>query len=111
MAVSEIQMYDMGAGTYDLNKSIFSGYTTGSGNYLYIFIPGRFPSNLTATISIQGMQISLESGQLSQANIDTSYTPVLEITQFGIRVELKFTSTQGAYKPLTTNIQGSLTLT
>lgn len=110
MAVSMIDNGYIPKGTYDLNKSILGGYVTGSGNYMYAFIPGRFAPSATVTVSVQGAQMFLESGSLSQNDLDLTYSTDIDVTSFGIRLCFKFKNTQVISKPLFANIQGSITI-
>lgn len=111
MAVSKINAGYVPTGTYNLIKSVFAGETTSSGNYMYFFIPGRFSKGNTITLSLTNAEISTEASALGINDIDTTYNPVLDITPFGIRVEMKFKSTKPANKPITIHVYvGTLTI-
>ena len=91
------------AGTYTFSNIICPGYITGSGNYFGFFFYITSNPNLTvSSISAESIYVYLAG---SRIDISSSSITLINKTQYGMRLELHFSSTQ------TPNIAGSINMT
>ena len=91
------------AGTYTFSNLILPGYITGSGNYFgfYFYITNN-PSLTISTATAESIYIYLNENRI---DLSSSSITVVNKNPYGIRMELRFPSTQ------TPNIVGTINLT
>lgn len=94
--------------TINIGATLLCGRTTGSGNYLEIFIPCAFPSNASnVTLSITSMELYFDTARPSLSYDSITTNSVIPLV--GASFDLHLTSTYTAYKTVFVLLTGTLT--
>lgn len=82
------------SGANHLGNIMCAGYNTGSGNYISVFIPVNTNGMTVSSVTASSSESAIFDGTGRQLFTSALTINILETTQFGIRIEIRYESTK-----------------